>query len=323
MARKRSSSGPVPLAKRPATRRSRIAEESGSPEHDPEATTSTQRIDDLVDDVAGLIAGQDDLLRSYRDIHARFDSLEGALHERTVGPVVPVNQNNEPTVNGMNPNLAQSHFSWLDTTTITQIVAGSLDVAHLIKLIPLEDRPKGQTNTALPDTFTLNLSTGKTSVTNEQNIPYEKMFPNFSTFAQAITLYGAIRALYDTDNVGFGPAILTYIRQLAAWVQQGLPWTGILMYAIGHFRKYQSTHNISDWIDVDVQLYTAHIARAVIGPHDRNAASKEKEICNNFNTPGRGCNFKNCKRLHQCSTCRRKGHIAPECTTTKAPDRTT
>jgi len=61
------------------------------------------------------------------------------------------------------------------------------------------------------------------------------MFPNFAIFTQAITFYGTIRAIYDIDNVGYGFAILAYIRQLAAWVQQGLSWTGILMYAIGHF----------------------------------------------------------------------------------------
>src|SRR5437016_2988232 len=150
------------------------------------------------------------------------------------------------------------------------------------------------------------------------------MFPNFSIFAQAITLYGAIHALHDTDNVGLGPTILSYIGQLAAWVQQGLSWTGILMYAIGHFRKYQTTHKISDWIEVDIQLYTAHVARATMGTHDRNSALKEreKELCNNFNTPEKDCNFKNCKRLHVCSIFRRKGHIAPDCTSSRAPGRT-
>ena len=49
-----------------------------------------------MEDVAGLIAGQDDLL--YREIVAHFDSLEGALHERTA-PAVPVGQNNGLTVN--------------------------------------------------------------------------------------------------------------------------------------------------------------------------------------------------------------------------------
>ena len=34
-------------------------------------------------------------------------------------------------------------------------VAGTLDVTHLIKLIPLEDRPKGQVNTVLTDMFSL------------------------------------------------------------------------------------------------------------------------------------------------------------------------
>src|SRR6266496_852390 len=91
------------------------------------------------------------------------------------------------------------------------------------------------------------------------------MFPNFVAFAQTITLYDAIRAIYDIDNIEYESAILAYIRQLAAWVQQDLSRTGILMYAIDHFRKYQTTRKISDWIEVDIQLYITHIARATMG----------------------------------------------------------
>jgi len=106
------------------------------------------------------------------EIHIRFDSLKTALHERIFDTsIVPINRNNGLTANDMNPELTQSHISWMKATTITQIIANNLDITHLIKLIPLEDRPKDQVNTTLPDTFSLSLSTDKTSVTNEQNIP--------------------------------------------------------------------------------------------------------------------------------------------------------
>lgn len=147
------------------------------------------------------------------------------------------------------------------------------------------------------------------------------MFPNFSIFAQVIVLYDAIYALYDTNNVRLGLPILTYssTRHLNSTKPT---LDGYIMYAIGHFRKYQSRLNISDWIELDIQLYIAHIAHAMIGLHDCNVAlrEKEKEVCHNFNTSGKGRSFKNCKCLHLCSTCHRKGHIAPDCTNTKVFD---
>ena len=38
----------------------------------------------------------------------------------------------------------QTLLPWVDATTLANIVACTLDVAHLVKLIPLEQRPKGQ-----------------------------------------------------------------------------------------------------------------------------------------------------------------------------------
>ena len=83
----------------------------------------------------------------------------------------------------------------MKTTMITQIIAGNLDVAYFIKLISLEDRPKGQANIALSDTLSFNFSTGKTSIINEQNILYEKLFPNFAIFMQIISFYGVLYSM--------------------------------------------------------------------------------------------------------------------------------
>src|SRR5579859_3734355 len=43
----------------------------------------------------------------------------------------------------------QTLLPWVDATTLANIVACTLDVAHLVKLIPLEQRPKGQPTVGL------------------------------------------------------------------------------------------------------------------------------------------------------------------------------
>src|SRR5579859_633640 len=73
--------------------------------------------------------------------------------------------------------------------------------------------------------------------------------------------YLLIRDLYDVDNVGFGPAIGLYIRQLAWWSKQH-NWPGIISYFVAHFCKHQSSNDPSDWYNVDIQLFTGH------GTHD-------------------------------------------------------
>ena len=86
MIAKPSSIDAAPPAKRATTRPTKG---SGSSDHDPNMNSevSTQRIDDLTEDV---IAGQDDLLRSYREINNRLDPFEVGLHERLSDtPVIP------------------------------------------------------------------------------------------------------------------------------------------------------------------------------------------------------------------------------------------
>ena len=76
------------------------------------AEVSAQRIDDLVEDVAGLIIEQDDLLHSYREINNLFDSLKVILCECIFDAlIISVSQNNGFIANDMNLELIQSHFS--------------------------------------------------------------------------------------------------------------------------------------------------------------------------------------------------------------------
>ena len=216
----------------------------------------------------------------------------------------------------------QSHSPWVDTTTISQIVSGTLDVAHLVKLIPPEDRPRGAANMSLPTglTFTLNGSTSTPQIvqtTDPSLTAFEKTFPTVLVLVQALSVYGAIRSLYDRDSTGVGTAIYFHICKLSLWSSQRLPWRGIIHYAIAHFRKYQASSLPSVWLLTDTELYTTYVARppsATMLGSDREprTAISPREHCRNWNSP-RGCSYTACRHMHKCSTCNGE-HSATACT---------
>lgn len=67
--------------------------------------------------------------------------------------------------------LIRTHFPWLETPTIDNIVSCTLEVSHLIRLIPLEERSKAQIT---PPGINFDIESGKPTVTTELNIAYEK-----------------------------------------------------------------------------------------------------------------------------------------------------
>jgi hypothetical protein len=206
----------------------------------------------------------------------------------------------------------------VDVATIEQIVMGKFDVANLIKLIPPEDRPKGAANTSLPSGVTFQFDSGRpTLTTTHQLTVYEKTYSDFPSFLQALSVYAAIRAQYDRDNSGIGTAILLYIRKLATWVRLNYSWNGVLMYAIAHFRLYQSSHNSLDWTRTDTELYTSFIARYSQLQTAISSSGGKKEHCRNWNS-AKGCTWKQCTYKHRCNICG-GSHPTVQCTTKPEP----
>src|SRR5436305_5912890 len=175
-------------------------------------------------------------------------------------PVTPISGAPAPIQTGTNPSqFVHNHFPWVDTTTLTHITSGMFDPAHLIKLIPTEDRPPVKNATSSTSGILLDIESSKVSLVADENPAFEKHFPTFQHFLIAITVYGAVRDIYDRDNVRFGTAVLMYTRQLATWLRQGLSWRAVLSYAIAHFRKYQSSTDPNVWIHIDPQLMSTTI----------------------------------------------------------------
>ena len=207
---------------------------------------------------------------------------------------------------GMTPEKTiHTLLPWVDATTLANVVACTLDVAHFIKLIPLEQRPKGQSTAGLAAGIHFDIATMKHTVLNESTVAFEKVFPDLQTLLNALSTYLVIRDLYDVDNVGFGSAIGLYICQLTWWSKHH-NWPAIVSYFVAHFRKHQSSNDPSDWYNVDIQLFTAHMTHDTLGKvvtSKDHASDQSLSICRNWNDVDKGCVWKKCTRKHVCLKC--------------------
>ena len=96
------------------------------------------------------------------------------------------------------------------------VIGRTLNVTHFIKLLSILERSKNQVNSETTSNVIINSETEKTSI-SESTVNYEKVYTDSATLINALTLYAVIRDLYDVDNLGFGPAIFLYVRQILVW----------------------------------------------------------------------------------------------------------
>jgi len=267
------------------------------------------------------------------------------LSQSQVSPFMPAltstaNPGNNPLI------FLSTNFHWLtaDQPFLEKIISRKMEVRDLVKLIPEEDRPtnKGKSPTGLASGFHIDAATEKITLVRESSITYEKEFPNFATAIYALSIYGAIRDLFDIDRIGFGPAIFAYIRILTKWHNNDrFEWEHIRAYLIAHFHKHQSSLEPKAWSEIDVQLHAIHIrphptARSLLDPNSLSpqkisspskapkspnslSSPNKQAVCNNWNTEGKGCTWSTCERKHICSTCRRNDHTAYNCSTSQKP----
>jgi len=272
---------------------------------------------DALDEVRGRLDSWEGRLDAF---DRKFDDLAQLLHNNIGGstgdPAVT------PLLNGIAPReFISTNMPWIDQTLLASIVSRKLELKDLVRLLPEEDRPKGRSTAGLTSGFHVDAVTGKTTIVTESTVAFDKDLPDFPIVVYALSVYGAIRAIYDSDNVGFGPAIFMYIKLLTRWHKiDNFQWKYIRAYFVAHFRKYQASSNPSDWTDVDVQLFTAHIrstepntgtisTTTVKSPRKKGQDS----FCINFNTEGKGCTWNTCARPHVCAGCGKDSHPVYKC----------
>jgi len=244
---------------------------------------------------------------SLDEVKERYDQLQITLETlnesmRTAGER---NQGRIGQQQGMDPaDAIQTNMPWVDKTTLASIMARDLDVAHFIKLVPVEERPRGQANAGIPTGLLFDTATGKSSMVTESTVSYEKQFPDLPTLINGLAVYSAIQDIYDPDRkgFGFGSAITLYIRQLARWSQHH-KWTAVISYFIAHFRRYQSSTDPQVWIDVDMQYLARFMVPDTIKspPFSSRSSNQRAETCIKWNKGS--CNWDKCHRLHVCSNC--------------------
>jgi hypothetical protein len=156
---------------------------------------------------------------SLDEVKERYDQLQitlETLNESIMGTAGTAGGRNQGRIGqqqGMDPAEAvQTNMPWVDKTTLASIMALDLDVAHFIKLVPVEERPKGQSNAGIPTGLLFDAATGKSSMVTESTVSYEKQFPDLPTLLNGLAIYSAIRDIYDPDHQGFGFAITMYMR---------------------------------------------------------------------------------------------------------------
>src|SRR5436305_594619 len=285
--------------------------------------TSSHSDASVTADIADIKLIQEGFSDALDEIKERFDGLESSIMTTITNAL---ENRSPPAANaftrsfaGMNPTEAlQSVMSWVESSVMTNVVARTLDVAHFIKLLLIIERLKGQVNPGT--TSNVNSETGKTSV-GESTVNYEKVYIDSITLVNALTLYAVIRDLHDIDNLGFGPAIFLYVREILIWSKK-YKWSAIVNYFVTHFTKYQSTNDPHKWYTTDLQIFADYLSskklptlpsvKSKLPAFSSTSLSSKSVICKNWNSE-KGCTWKTCPRTHVCLQCG-GDHTALHCT---------
>src|SRR2546423_3279910 len=254
--------------------------------------------EEVVEQIHGLTEQIAVLSSAMAEIQERFSE------ERPTAPPQPVVPSGMPPEPVPPPfplrSYFESNFAYVDDSTRTQIASGTLDASHLVKLIPSDQRPKSSNVALTGNHLSFNLDTLQPSLsTDNSSNAALKHFPDFYSFGQALTIYAAIRDLYDPDHLGYSLAIHLHLHLLMTWCRQKLGWPGILNYAIAFFTKYQRCLPLA-WEQQDVILYNAHITvytqthpnpnpnpnpnRPITSGSSAQRVPPSETICRNFNS---------------------------------------
>ena len=195
----------------------------------------------MQDSIEGLWDQFSSIDHWFQSINTRLDNIVDALHEfnRTCAePCTEPCRASNTLDHGTTPpaQILEEFLSWIETdsTLLTNIVCGKLKNKDLIKLLPEEDRPTGRNH----GTSILLNTSGQMTMINESTAN-EKDFPDLSHIIYALTVYGAIRDMYDTDHTGIGIGIFLHIKRLTRWHQiDGFPLSAVQAYFLSHFRKH-------------------------------------------------------------------------------------
>ena len=175
----RTPQSKVPPATRTTRTSTRTAAEpapSPQPEEIDDDTDQPPTLESLATVVAYLSANAAETQDAIENMQERLnqwggtintinDRIEALTQMLQAGPGIRVPELPNPplrnSVNGNNPQtLVQEHLAWIDQAILLSTVSLKLEVKDLVRLLPVEDRPRGR-STALPNSLSLDPRTGK------------------------------------------------------------------------------------------------------------------------------------------------------------------
>ena len=160
---------------------------SGSGSHYPDPSHSsrtsvveTDRIEALESENASLKLSVDAISDPLDEVKEMLQALATEVTGTGKSVEGPASVPGPRSFVGMTPEKTiHTLLPWVDATTLANVVACTLDVAHFVKLIPLEQRPKGQSTAGLAVGIHFDIATMKHTVLNESTVTSEKVFPIF------------------------------------------------------------------------------------------------------------------------------------------------
>jgi hypothetical protein len=218
-----------------------LPESSHGPSTELDSTSPTNTIDRVVHRVNDLTNQYQELATNQGEANYRLQTLQDGINQRldTLGDMLLRNNlmangrvsadnrnltitNELHTTYGITPKNAMSNYlPHIDDSFLTKILNRDLKCKDLITLLPEEDRPKGRpAGAGLGAGFHINPAGVLSAIPGGSSMAaFEKDFPDFYTANQVLATYGAIRDMYDQDNLGIGGAILLYIKLLTRWIK--------------------------------------------------------------------------------------------------------
>lgn len=123
--------------------------------HSDDITALTHRVDVLAEGFYKLVNGPAGLtpptaaLAELQDKLLTLQDKLSSLEDRLLAGHSPGTHSHVPNGDPSPLQFQRSHFPWVDNTTLQSVIDVTLDPAHLIKLIPPESRPKGQSGSTI------------------------------------------------------------------------------------------------------------------------------------------------------------------------------
>ena len=177
----------------------------------------------------------DELKENYNSISEKLDVLTAAIAaNKPPHSILQLTRSNDNEL----LRFIKTHPSWIDQSILSNLSVGKLYLKNLICLLFFKDRPKKKGNMQ-SGSLLLDIQMGKFIATEESPTVFNKDFPDFNTTLYILSIYRAIRTLYDVENTSISIVIFLYIKRLTYWVLiNRFYWPHVRAYIISHFHAH-------------------------------------------------------------------------------------